>query len=166
MTDASDRNIDELVAALADKDAVKRMRGREALVQLGSPAVPCLLTALGDSQQHVRWEAAKALTAIADPSAADRLVAGLEDEDSDVRWVVAEALIALGPEAVKPLLTTLTKSDPAGGMYQGAHHVVHDLAKRDDLATLLEPVLKAFDEPEPKVAVPVAAEEALTGDVV
>jgi HEAT repeat protein len=164
MTDASDRNIDELVAALADKDAVKRKQGREALAQLGSSAVPCLLTALGDGQQHVRWEAAKTLTAIADPAAAERLVAALGDEDTDVRWVVGEALIALGPKAVKPLLRSLTKSKLPSGVYQGAQHVLHDLAKHGDLASLLQPVLKAFDELEPEIAVPVAAEKALQSD--
>jgi HEAT repeat protein len=161
MTDTSDHSVEELVAALADKDAVKRKQGREALVRLGSSAVPRLLTALGDNQQHVRWEAAKTLAAIADPAAAETLVDALADKDSDVRWVVGEALIALGHETVKPLLTALTKSDLPDGVYQGAHHVLHDLAKRADLASLLNPVLKAFDEPEPGIAVPVAAAEAL-----
>jgi hypothetical protein len=47
------------------------------------------------------------------------------------------------------------------GVPQVAHHVLHDLVKRDDLASLLQPVLRAFDESEPDVAVPLAAAEAL-----
>ena len=161
MTDASKQNVDRLVADLGKKDAVERRDARAALVQIGSEAVPPLLDALDAPQQRVRWEAAKSLAEIAEPAAAERLIAALGDKDSDVRWVVGVALIALGRKAVKPLLTTLTKSDLPDGVYQGAHHVLHDLAKRGDLASLLEPVLKAFDEPEPEIAFPVAAAEAL-----
>ena len=161
MTDASKQNVDRLVAELGSKNAVERRDARAALVQIGSAAVPALLDALDAPQQHIRWEAAKSLAEIAEPAAAERLVAALGDKDSDVRWVVGAALIALGPNAVKPLLTTLTKSDLPDGVYPGAHHVLHDLVERGDLASLLEPVLKAFDEPEPKIAVPVAAAEAL-----
>jgi HEAT repeat protein len=161
MTDASQPNVDRLVDNLGGKDPVQRREARAALTQIGSPAVPQLLSALQSAHQHVRWEAAKTLGEIADPAAARGLVLALGDKDNDVRWVVAEALIALGREAIKPLLTMLTQSDPVHRLYQGAHHVLHDLAQRPDLAFLLEPVLKAFKEPEPGVAVPVAAAEAL-----
>lgn len=161
MTDASKQNVDRLAADLGSKSAVVCRDARAALVQIGSAAVPPLLDALDAPQQHIRWEAAKALAEIADPATVERLVAALGDKDSDVRWVVGGALIALGRVAVKPLLTTLTKSDLPDGVHQGAHHVLHDLARRGDLASLLEPVLKSFQKPEPAIAVPVAAAEAL-----
>jgi HEAT repeat protein len=161
MTNSPERDVDQLLADLGGKDPVQRRDARAALVQIGSEAVPPLLAALDAPQQHVRWEAAKTLADIADPAAAQRLVAALADRDFDVRWVVAEALIALGRDAVKPLLTMLIQPDPAEGMYQGGHHVLHDLAKRNELASVLEPVLRAFKEPEPEIAVPVAAEKAL-----
>ena len=44
---------------------------------------------------------------------------------------------------------------------QSSHHVLRDLSKLRDLGPLLAPVLKAFDQPEPEVAVPVAAQAAL-----
>ena len=160
MTDASERNVEQLVADFGSKDAVVRRDTRAALVGIGSAAVPPLLDALDAPPQHVRWEAAKALAEIAEPAAAQRLVAALGDKDTDVRWVVGEALIALGGEAVQPLLTALTKSDIAD-VYEGADHVLHDLAKHGDLTALLEPVLKALDQPEPEIAVPLAAAEAL-----
>ena len=164
MTDASQKNVDQLVADLGSKNAVERRGARAALVQIGSSAVPALLNALDAPQPHTRWEAAKALAEIAEPSAVERLVGALGDEDTDVRWVVGEALIALGRDAVKPLLATLTQSDLPDGFYPGAHHVLHDLAKRGDLSPVLEPVLKAFDQPEPEIAVPAAAAEALQSD--
>jgi HEAT repeat protein len=161
MADASKENVDRLVAELGSKDAVERREARAALVQIGSAAVSPLWHALDAPQQHFRWEAAKALAEIADPTSAERLVAALGDKDSDVRWVVGEALIALGRESVKPLLTTLTKSDLPDGVYQGAHHVLHDLAKHHDLEVSLRPVLTALDQLEPEIAVPQAAVEAL-----
>ena len=161
MTDASYHDVGELVSALAKDDAVERQSAREKLVNIGSAAVPSLLDLLGDDQQHVRWEAAKTLAAIADPTATEQLVETLNDEDPDVRWVAGEALIALGQESVKPLLTALTKSVDPERMYKGAHHVLHDLARTKNLAALLGPVLEAFDQPEPEVAVPVAAASTL-----
>ena len=161
MTDASNRNVDQLVADLGSDSAVVRQDARVALVAIGSAAMTPLLSALDAPKQHVRWEAAKALAEIGEPASAGRLVAALADKDSDVRWVVGAALIALGQAAVQPLLTILKQPDLPDGVYPGAHHVLHDLVKRDDLASLLRPVLDAFAEPEPAVAVPLAAAEAL-----
>jgi HEAT repeat protein len=161
MTDSTGRSIEQLAADLGSKNAPERMAARKGLVRMGTAAVPALLAALADPRQHVRWESAKALTEIADPSAAEGLVAAMGDKDSDVRWVVGVALIALGRDAVKPLLTTLTKSDLPDGVPQVAHHVLHDLGQRDDLASLLQPVIRAFEESEPNISVPLAAAEAL-----
>jgi HEAT repeat protein len=161
MTDASREIVDELLAQLDSKDVTERKTARAELVKIGHAAVRQLLDALGGPRQHVRWEAAKSLAEIADPSAAERLVAALEDKDTDVRWVVGDALIALGQNAVKPLLTKLTESKPAEGVFEGAHHVLHDLAQNADLASRLEPVLKAYKASEPDIAVPLAAAKAL-----
>jgi HEAT repeat protein len=161
MSDAPRQDVDRLVAALASKHVGERQAARKALVEVGRPAVPPLLNALGSAQQHLRWEAAKTLTGIAHPDAADKLVDALADKDADVRWVVAEALIALGRDAVKPLLSALITAEASQRIYRGAHHVLHDLAQREPLRPLLLPVLKAFDHPEPELAIPNAAEKAL-----
>ena len=71
MSDSSQPNVDQLLAALADKDGLERQKARNSLVEIGTAAVPGLITALNDNQQQVRWEAAKTLTEIADPTAAD-----------------------------------------------------------------------------------------------
>ena len=85
----------------------------------------------------------------------------LADEDNDVRWLVGEALVALGRDAIGPLLTLMTRSDLAEGVTEGAHHVMHDLAKQRQLSELLGPVLAAFKGPEPDISVPVAAAATL-----
>lgn len=161
MTSASNENIDQLVAQLGDENPAARNQARAALVQIGAPVVPALLGALDAPQDHVRWEAAKSLAEIADPSAAQRLAQALGDENEDVRWVAADALAALGKAAVKPLLSALTAGDLPDGMRQSARHVVRELSKRRELAPLLAPVLEAFKEPEQGIALPVAAEKAL-----
>ena len=65
----------------------------EKLGAIGKPAVPGLIECLYDPREHVRWEAAKTLSAIADPLTASALVTALEDEHEDVRWVSGEALV-------------------------------------------------------------------------
>ena len=161
MTDSSKPNVDQLLVGLVGNDAAERLKARNALVEVGSLAVPGLIALLSDTQQHVRWEAAKTLAEIAAPEAAEAIVQTLGDRDSDVRWVASEALIALKRDAVKPLLNGLTMSQDSEGLYKSAHHVLHNFSKDSDLGSLLAPVLKALDQPEPEVAVPVAAQRAL-----
>lgn len=161
MTNNSGANVDQLIASLNSENATERINARAALVILGSEAVSALIDTLDSPQPHVRWEAAKALSEIADPAATDKLVMVLGDEDPDVRWVAGEALIAIGPGVVKSVLAAVIKSDVPGGVHEGGHHVLRALSKRGGLASVLEPVLKAFKQPEPEVAVPVAAEKAL-----
>lgn len=160
MTEGSSKDITKLIDDLASADSSTRMTARTALVEIGPAATPALLKTLDSPQSHTRWEAAKALTEITDPNAAQRLADALGDEDEDVRWVIAEALIALGPGAVMPLLNTLSKGEQPDELYKGAHHVLHDLAKAGQLSPQIEPVLKALEHSEPAVTVPPAANDA------
>jgi HEAT repeat protein len=153
-------NAEALVAALHDSNPLTRQNARESLVKLGPGVAPLLEGALKDTTAHVRWEAAKTLAEVADPAAAPRLVEVLGDDSQDVRWVAAEALIAIGRAALGPLLTRLTSDDDASKLYEGAHHVLHDLV--DDAAReSLTPLLEALRRSEPEVSVPVAAARAL-----
>ncbi|MCA9103679.1 MAG: HEAT repeat domain-containing protein [Planctomycetales bacterium] len=161
MTDAPQDDVRQLVSQLSSENPVERQDARAALVRINTDAVPHLIEVLDAPQQHLRWEAAKALADIADPAAAEPLVLRLGDEDTDVRWVAGEALIAIGRDAVRPLLDMLTRLGREDGIPEGAHHVVHDLAGEHELAPVLKPVLKAFDTAEPGTAVPLAAHHAL-----
>jgi HEAT repeat protein len=110
----------------------------------------------------VRWEAAKALGQISDPTAAEALVRALEDEMFDVRWLAAEGLITLGRGALLPLLHALVERSDSEWLREGAHHVFHDLVKgKPDLKDILQPVLATLDDVEPSLEVPFAAETAL-----
>lgn len=168
MTENSGTELEQRISELYSKDAVERERAREALVQMGHPAVSRLGELLGTEEpQHVRWEAGKALAAICDPAAVPQLLVALGDEDADVRWVTGQALIAIGEPTVKPLFKTLATANVPDGFYRAAHHVLHDLALQSgSLSKRLKPVLTAFAGPEPRLSVPVAAEQALRqGDV-
>jgi len=60
-------DIESLIEDLASKDGMIRQKAREALVDLGNPAVSSLNHALLNSKlDRVRWEAAKALGGIND----------------------------------------------------------------------------------------------------
>ena len=152
--------IADLISTLACKDAVERDSARWALVRIGRAAVEPLLEALGATDSHVRWEAAKALFSIAEPVAAPALVVALDDKDQNVRWLAAEGLCAVGPDALQPLLVALVANADSDWLRDGAHHVLHKLVKKDP-AHPAAGVLTALEQPEPQVAVPPAAEKAL-----
>ena len=85
---AENKNIKALLDDLTCDDVIKCQEARKSLVAMGKPAIPALLEALHHENRQVRWEAAKALGQLADPSAADELVKTLySEEDFDIRWL-------------------------------------------------------------------------------
>lgn len=148
--------IDRLIGELASIDGVERRQARERLVGMGRLATPALIHALQSDNEHVRWEAAKALGAIPDPRAAEALVSALRDQESSVRWLAAKALIALGRDSLIPLLERLEKKSDSIWMREGAHRVLHTLV-REGVADDAAPVLEALEDIEPVVEVPIAA---------
>jgi HEAT repeat protein len=160
MNESDPVTIGALIADLGVKDGMVRERARQSLVAIGGPAVAPLIEALADRNTQMRWEAAKALSQIADPASAPALVSILEDEVFDVRWLAAEGLIALGREALVPLLQTLIEHPDSLWLCEGAHHVLHELSA-GGLKEVLRPLLAALEDVEPSVEVPLAAEKAL-----
>jgi HEAT repeat protein len=158
---AHDTNIEFAIAELANKSGFARVDARDHLVSMKEKAVPYLTEALKSNNQGVRWEAAKALAKIGDPTASQALVSALEDKMFDVRWIAAEGVISIGRKALIPLLSALTKRGESIWLREGAHHVIHDLM-REDLKAVFGPVLEAIEKPEGRLEVPLAAEKALT----
>lgn len=149
-----------LIAALHSDDGTVRRSAREALVAIGNPAVRSLIETLRDVNEHLRWEAAKALGEIRDKTAAAALVVALEDESSGIRWLAAEGLIALGQPTLPQLLPALVRRADSIWLREGALHVLHLLAHQG-LADETRPVVAALEGPEPTVAVPFAAGDAI-----
>ena len=152
--------INSLIADFAKQDSVSPARARQQLVSIGKPAVPSLIEALTHDNKWVRWEAAKSLSQIGDPAAGTAMARALEDKVFGIRWLAAEGLIAMGPDGLPPLLQALIDRSDSSWLRDGAHHVLHDLA-RGDLRNILNPVLTAMEHPDPPVEVPLAAKAAL-----
>lgn len=160
--DAPSGDIQSLVVDLASRDGGVRVAAREALVDIGRPAVGALVRTLTDSRTQLRWEAAKALGGIADPTTAGALALALDDKVFDVRWLAAEGLIAIGREALVPVLRVVIGRAESPLCRSGAHHVLHDLAASDeDIKETLAPVLAALDGSAPSVEVPLVAETVI-----
>ena len=153
-----------LVTDLANHNDTKRVKARHALVAMGKATAPLLTEALKSKNSLMRWEAAKAMGEIGDPSTASALVDALEDEDFDVRWLAAEGLTKLNILALKPLLRALEKRGDSILLQEGAHHVFHDLAK-GGLRKFLAPVLAALEALEPGKEVPWAAQHQMVVEV-
>jgi hypothetical protein len=152
--------IKALADALADGDGVNRHNARERLEEVGKPAVPYLISALRSPNEHARWEAAKALAEIADPSAAPALVNTLCDEKAAVRWLAGNALINLGHDALAPLLRGLEGSSDSIWFRDGAHHVLRSLIREGEADEAI-PVMEALENLEPRIEAPIAAYHVL-----
>mgnify|MGYP001324204414 CR=1 FL=1 len=155
-------DIAKLVAALYSHNGTKRQRAREALVDIGAPAVDPLIEVLQGPGHQEQWEAAKALGEIGDPAAAPALVSQLMNDHFDIRWLAAEGLIAIGRQALKPLLAVLAEQGDDELIRSGAHHALHGLAEEGFQAETA-PILEALEGPDPDVQAPRAARIALYG---
>jgi HEAT repeat protein len=149
-----------LVKDLGNKDGRTRVRARKALGKIGHPAVKYLIEALKDKNQVVRWEAAKSLGEIEDPSAVDALVTALRDKMFDVRWLAAQALIQIGPKSIKPILHALIEHPQSDDVRVGAHHVFHDLRTRD-YDDVLKHVMVALEDSTLTLGIDLEAKKAL-----
>ena len=152
--------IKTLITALSSFNDFSRVEARKALESMGSQAVPYLIEALKHPDYLRRWEAAKALGEIKDPSAAPALIETLEDEKFDVRWLAAKGLIDMNVKSLKPLFEALIERADSVLLRQGAHHVLHDLAK-GELRIYLAPVLISLECMDCAVQVPPVVSHAL-----
>ena len=147
---------------MSDRDGMVRDRARVALVLEGSRAVPLLLDLLTSRHKHTRWEAARTLAAIADPSTTDALVALLSDRESDMRWIASMGLIKIGPSCVPAVLGKLVDSPDSTDLRRAVHHILYDLVgNRPSIAKDVEPVIQALGESAPAETVILRARQAL-----
>ena len=135
-------DIPQLVGDLADHDPTVRERAREALVAIGKASVPSLIGLLSHRKSHVRWEAAKTLSDIADPLAATSLVnaPGGTMTPTFAGWG-RKAWTALGRDGLEPLLAALLETWPDhAGLVKARHHVCpRPSHRRRGLGPILRP---------------------------
>jgi HEAT repeat protein len=152
--------IKSLIADLASKDGIVRMKARQRLVAYKKRSVAPLIRTMSDENDWVRWEAAKALSQIGNPESIQALLVALADKQFEVRWLAAEGLIRIGRKTIVPMLETLIKHSDSYWLREGIHHVLHDI-NRGKIIKVLRPVLSALEGPEPSLEVPPAARAAL-----
>ena len=161
----NESKIDNLIKQLSDKDGQVREKARLTLVDIGKEATLPLTALLTAKEQQTRWEAAKALVAIADPAATPALIKTLEDDTFDIRWLASEALVAIGPDCIKPLLERLSVSSDKLFLREEARHVfkylLRDNPKANELIVILKPVVDALNGSAASVEVPGVARTAL-----
>ena len=120
-------DINKLIQDLKSKDIKVHESAHLALMIAGSEAIPELIQTLESQDRNLRWEAAKTLAEMRNPTLAQLLVKNLENLDPDIRWLAAEGLIALGSEGIIPVLKALTNYSGTLQMKSGVHHILHDL---------------------------------------
>jgi hypothetical protein len=152
--------IRSLIADLASKDGIVRVKARRQLVSYRARSVTLLIETLSSENDWARWEAAKALSQIGNPASIQALLKALSDRRFEVRWLAAEGLIRIGRKAIVPLLESLVKHSDSYWLCEGIHHVLHDM-NRGKFDKVLRPVLVALEGTEPSLEVPLAARTAL-----
>jgi len=150
-----------LIKTLNHQNGIHRQEARQELVAIGPLAVPALIDALGSKTEHVRWEAAKALTEIPDGRAAQALVNVLEDRSFGVRWLAANALINIGADAFLPIVQALLERPDSPRLRDGAKHVLTALKKAGSSNPHLAPLLEALEGPARTETIPWVARDIL-----
>jgi HEAT repeat protein len=90
------------------------IRNVEALIKLGTPAVPALISLLGDSDKTVRTTAVTALGKMGDQRAIEPLVGLLKDKEAIVKETASGALLKFGSAAVPSLIACVgSETGPA-----------------------------------------------------
>ncbi|AFZ22543.1 PBS lyase HEAT-like repeat protein,HEAT repeat protein [Cylindrospermum stagnale PCC 7417] len=97
----TDSKIAPLIEKLIDNDAHISSIAADALVNIGSPAVPSLIEALKNQDHNLRWHAASILGDLGAEAApaVPALTAALQDEDGQVRLYATLALGNIGTAA-------------------------------------------------------------------
>lgn len=121
--------IEELINECGCADGRAQQRARDALEDIGSPAVGPLIHALLNAENTtIRWRAAEALGHIGDIDAIDPLINALKDKDNSVKWRAIEALADIGQPAIKPL--TMAIEDEDEEVRWGAKRALKDIRIR------------------------------------
>ena len=129
------RAVNALLITLESHDWELRRHAAETLGIIGDPrAVQPLVTALGDHDIGVRWQAIHALERIGS-DAVEPLVSVLGTTKNGVRWWAAAVLEKLGSEAVQPLVSAL--GDKNWELRQQAIEVLGSLGDRRAVGPLV-----------------------------
>lgn len=135
----------------------------QALVNLGSVAIPALLNESASSSAWVRWYCIRALGGICDHRALPVLVHALTDTDHSVAWMAAKSLVRFGKECLIPVLRLLVAAETSPWLVETASYVLRNLCLHDTkLKPYLDPVIQGMHGVAYRIATPNAASKALS----
>ena len=117
----------KLSGMLRDSNGLVRQKARRRLIARGEESAEVFLKCLSEDPQ-ARLEGVKGLFALSDPKTVDQLVELLHDENHALRWIAGEALIRIGKPSLIPILRGLEAHPTHDNFFEGAHHVLHELA--------------------------------------
>jgi CHAT domain-containing protein/HEAT repeat protein len=156
--------LSHLTIALSSKWVRTRRWASKSLRTFGDHGtIPALIRALRDSDETVRFHAARAMEAIPDKRATSTLVATLRDSSTGVRRSAARALGAIGDRGAVPALIEGLRS--GGAVAESVEHalsLIGDASSTSLLLPLLDApaaelrlrVLRVLEELEDKAAGP------------
>ena len=155
------KRINELISVFRSKDGAQRQRARQELIAIGKSIIPYLYEYLVDRNDQVRWEIAKTLEELRNPSAAPAMVKLLMDDVPGIRWLASEGLINSKHDALIPVLKGLQVNFQSTFFRESAHHVLREFEREGLLNDKMVKTLEALEGIAPAAVVPFAAAEAL-----
>lgn len=157
---ADERAISGLIDQLRDRDGLKRQAARHQLVDAGPVAVPALIPLLSDPVEYVRWEAAKTLTELPDPRAAEPLTGLLRDVDS-IRWLAGTALANIGIASFVPVVRALLAHPDSPRVRDTSARVLRELQRQQPDHPYIPELLDALQGPAQAETIPWVARSVL-----
>jgi HEAT repeat protein len=134
----------------------------QALVNLGSLAVPALLKESNSHSAWVRWQCARVMGELCDLRTLPVLVRMLADSDYSVAWMAAKSLVHYRQDCLVPVLQLLMTAETSPWVADAGAYVLRNLYVHDvKLKPYLEPVVQAMHGVSYNIATPNAARKAL-----
>ncbi len=122
-----ERCIEDLAAALADKDESVRWKAATSLTKFGPKATPATLKRLDDPFVEARRCAAWVFQQTLHTGAVPSLVGALSDKDEPVRWNAAIALQKIGPASAPALFALLRSAETKADLKNMAKWILVDI---------------------------------------
>ncbi len=134
----------------------------QALVNLGSMAVPELLKESHSPSAWMRWQSARVMGELCDQRALPALVRMLADNDYSVAWMAAKSLVHYGQDSLVPVLQQLVTAETSSWVANAGAYVLRNLYTHNmTLKPYLLPVEQAMHGVSYNIATPNAARKAL-----
>jgi HEAT repeat protein len=146
-----------LVQVLVKDHDIFHQEARQGLSKLGHLTEHAWQEALGHSNPHIRWHAARGLAEIGNYGGLSVIAAALSDENSTVRWLSSDLLAQIGVTAIPQILDVIVRKPFGDECRQSAHHALLSI-KSYRAQECLKPLISALSSPSTKMIAQIIAE--------